>query len=194
MVLIPPELRQDTPPVTVGSGLICIVTGMGLPLMDDFMRARNRVMQWGEHPYVMGTNRSCGLIKTDMNFTLDRDNASYWRDVAMDPKSEWHSGQPGATKSREDYPWIDYWWPMVQGSGSSAWGAAKVLLLMGYEKVLLAGVPLEQGPYADNIYAPTFQDDMVTINSMRDRVKLDEWMHPHVSSMSGWTKEFLGGP
>jgi hypothetical protein len=58
--------------------------------------------------------------------------------------------------------------------------------------VYLAGVPLTQGPYADGLRAPTFQDDMKTIEMMRRIIEKDEWMHPHVRSMSGWTKEFLG--
>jgi hypothetical protein len=194
MVNIPPELRKHEPPVKVEfKKTYCIVTGMGQSLMDDFMRARNKVMQTGNMFNVMGANRSCQFIKTDMNFSLDRDNIQYWRDIAMSD-APWHSGQPGATRSKEDYPWVDYWWPMVMGSGSSAWGAAKVALLMGYERVVLCGAPLEPGPYADGIYATTFQDNMNTLGVMRGVIEKDKWMHPYVSSMSGWTKKVLGGP
>ena len=164
MVEIPPKLRKKPPPVIADEDVThCIVTGMGEPLMDDFMRAGNYLAKKGEVFDVIGANRSCQLIRTDMNFSLDRDNIRYWKSVSLNQSGPWHSGQPAATKSKKDYPWVYYWWPMVQGAGSSAWGAAKVAFLMGYEEVILCGVPLEQGPYADGIYAPTFQDDMITI-------------------------------
>ena len=193
MAEIPPEYRKQEPPIQVVTGNKCIVTGMGPTLMDDFLRARNHLKKGPYGFNVMGVNRSCQYIKTDENFTLDRDNAQYWRSVAINEKASWHSGQPAATRTHRHYPWIDYWWPMVQGSGTSAWGAAKVALMMGYEAVILAGCPLVQGPYADGVYAKTFQEDMKTIRHMQEVIKKDEWLHPHVRSMSGWTKKFLGG-
>ena len=196
MAEIPPELRDDRPAIDAVTPT-ALVTGMGQSLMDDFVRARNKVMKNEDHPAIIGVNRSCQFIKTHINFTLDRDNASYWRSVAIHPESQWYSVQPDATKTREDYPWIDGWWPKLAGSGSSAWFAAKAALIMGHERVILCGVPLEPGPYADGIYAPTFQDAEKfpsTIRTMREKMQLDEWTHGAVFSMSGWTKEFFGGP
>ena len=196
MVEIPPELRDDRPAIDAITPT-ALVTGMGQSLMDDFVRARNKVMKNEDHPAILGVNRSCQFIKTHMNFTLDRDNASYWRSVAIHPEGQWYSVQPDATKTYEDYPWIDGWWPKLAGAGSSAWFAAKAALIMGYERVILCGVPLEPGPYADGIYAPTFQDAgrfPTTIRTMREKMQLDEWTHEAVFSMSGWTKEFFGGP
>jgi hypothetical protein len=196
MVEIPPELRDDCPAIDAVTPT-ALVTGMGQSLMDDFVRARNKVMKNEDHPAIIGVNRSCQFIKTHINLTLDRDNASYWRSVAIHPEGQWYSVQPDATKTHEDYPWIDGWWPKLAGSGSSAWFAAKAALIMGYERVILCGVPLEPGPYADGIYAPTFQDAKKfpsTIRTMREKMQLDEWTHEAVFSMSGWTKAFFGGP
>jgi hypothetical protein len=201
MITIPPEQNRDTynsegklVSVPTFKGTVLVV-GTAEPMMHDFLRARNHVMRKGKPaPVAIGVNRTCQFIATDANFCLDRDNAEYWKFVAINKSAKWHSCQPGGAFAHRSFPWIDAWWPGVAGSGTSAWGAAKVAFMMGFDSVILCGSPLEQGPYADGLYAKTFQDDMQTINQMRMLIEQDTWMHPHVSSMSGWTREFLGAP
>lgn len=193
MINIPPELMDDRPDVTAPTPT-ALVCGMGQNLIDDFVRAMNKVMRHEKAPTIIGVNRSCQFIKTDLNFSMDRDNILYWKSVAVKKDAFWFSCRPDATKTHKDYPWVDGWWPKLAGSGSSAWFAAKASLIMGHERVILCGVPLEPGPYADGLHAPTFEDHTGTVRTMREVIQRDDWAHDAVSSMSGWTKEFFGSP
>tara|TARA_Y100000310_G_scaffold30586_1_gene29039 strand:- start:459 stop:1034 length:576 start_codon:yes stop_codon:yes gene_type:complete len=174
------------PPVPI------LIVGTAWNMMDDFLRARNRLE--GIPHRVWGINRTCQFIATDFNFTLDRDNASYWKSVAINKDAIWASAQPGATRRLEDYPWIDLWLSWLAGSGTSAWAACKYALETGDNEVILCGVPLEPGPYADGVIGRSFDGMTGTLNKFRQIIveqskSLDV---SRVRSMSGWTKEFFG--
>lgn len=178
----PPYPRRHAGPV--------IVAGTAWCLAEDMARARRVVSS----APVIGIRRTAMLMRCDFLFSLDRErlqecraaHQSCWqRDV------ETHSARPAAGHRAADYPYVDYWWRGVHGSGSSAWAAAKMALFMGFERIVLVGAPLDVGPYADETGAPTFDKEQ-NISKMRAKVLRDKWLHPFVSSMSGWTKEHLG--
>lgn len=82
------------------------------------------------------------------------------------------------------------------GNGSSALLAVMVALHLGYERLLLCGVPLEgaytlqgKGPeLRGRPNAPMFEMFRKAWTNQRLRLA------PHVRSMSGWTRGLFGGP
>lgn len=90
-------------------------------------------------------------------------------------------------------------WPFG-GHATSGWGAALVGVALGYDKVILCGMPLEDGPH--NGEPPwrrcTFTREAAStvdgqINSHWKKAR-DLAFKGKVKSMSGRTKEWLGSP
>ena len=85
-------------------------------------------------------------------------------------------------------PLIDY---LVQDwGGSSGLFAVKIALSLGFDKIILAGVPMEaaEGHFFD-------KKEWTACNQYRaawERHLKD--IQPYVRSCSGWTKRLLGGP
>lgn len=82
------------------------------------------------------------------------------------------------------------------GSGSSGLFAVEIALRMGYERLVLCGIPLtgtttiqesgeEERVRKGQPFIETFHDAWI---------RNFELLSPHVRSMSGWTREFLGDP
>jgi hypothetical protein len=98
---------------------------------------------------------------------------------------------PDPIADHKSHPLVDYWWRPARGMGSSSWSAMKVAKLMGYEEVILCGVPMEIVPYQNGIPALTFNKH---IPKYRQYIESDTHWHDNVYSMSGWTRELLGPP
>lgn len=93
-------------------------------------------------------------------------------------------GQPGIDRA------TDYRWPEMTGSGSSGLFAVKVAMEAGFDRIILAGVPMaaEGAHFFD---ASPWGD----VGSFLDawRIAMPR-ITPHVRSMGGWTKDLLGSP
>lgn len=137
---------------------------------------------------------------------IDRDKALAWKEGAIKEHGpiELHGGRPiaksggtlsiGKVKTRTKYPWYDYWWQHLQtGQGTSSMLAAKIAIAIGFDEVILCGAPLDREPYLDG------EDDWVHRTDRDMEVARHPWvkakyLHPYLSSMSGWTQELLGQP
>lgn len=86
----------------------------------------------------------------------------------------------------------DYRWPEAIG-GSSGWAARKMAAFMGFDRVILCGVPLSIGGYYGGGVSKPFQDQRI-LDQYRREVMADTDFHKGVFSMSGWTKEVFGCP
>jgi hypothetical protein len=92
------------------------------------------------------------------------------------------------------YSECDYLWD-IEGSkgGTSSILATMIALALGYDRVILAGVPLDNGGH---FYDPPgtncrFDSDFLKM----EWVKASEtWFRGRVRSMSGWTRTLLGVP
>jgi hypothetical protein len=84
---------------------------------------------------------------------------------------------------------VSYRYPGMDSSASSGGYAAKVALEDGYDRVVLAGVPMDSSSHFSR-GKPWLQRDSFTIGFNKSV--------PHfagrVRSLSGWTKEILGAP
>jgi hypothetical protein len=82
------------------------------------------------------------------------------------------------------------------GSGSSGLFAVEIALRLGYERLVLCGIPLTgRTTIQENGEEERLRKGQPFIASFRDAWVRDfELLSPHVRSMSGWTRELLGGP
>lgn len=115
-----------------------------------------------------------------------RKNAGYntnYQTIYFDKDTVWEGTPPKITRQ------MDFRWPGIE-TGSSGLYAVKIMLDLGYEKVVLAGVPMSPGG--------------------GHFVRKEQWDSCHlfrgawvgslyktlgrVKSMSGWTEEVLGSP
>lgn len=90
-----------------------------------------------------------------------------------------------------------YSWPWP-GHGTSALGAVYTGLAMGYETIVLCGVPLDNSP---NYFSPDWELRNFTREVGVKNGEMQYWaraaskcFHGRVKSMSGRTRELLGAP
>lgn len=96
---------------------------------------------------------------------------------------------------------VSYRFPGMTSSAGSGGYAAKVALDDGHEKVVLVGSPMEKsrGHFSRGVWVHEKTHSSPNAESNPDSFKVG-WEHalPHlkgkVKSMSGWTKQLLGGP
>lgn len=172
---------------------VCIVLGSAWTAHDDLKKAL------GVYPgaFLVGVNRSVEHYRCDMMVAIDRNNAQSWKETHVEKFGpvKLHGGRQGACGGLEAYPWYDYFWPELQyGGGTSSMLAARIAMAVGFDKVILCGAPLSNGPYLDG------EDDW----SRRNQNALNSYRGPwrkamhkgeifgKVYSMSGWTRELLG--
>jgi hypothetical protein len=94
---------------------------------------------------------------------------------------------------RPPMPWVDYWWEGVAHGGTSVWAARRLTKAMGFSLAVLCGAALSAGPYAHNGWQAAAWRDDGKIRHYRRLIERDIDFHPGARSMSGWTRELLGG-
>ena len=90
---------------------------------------------------------------------------------------------------------VKYVWPLTRDGGTTGLFAVLVALLMGYDRIILAGSPVDDSPA---FYHPApYPKDL----SYGRQIIRDEWQRAidgcfggRVKSLSGWTREQLGEP
>ena len=116
-----------------------LVVGSAACAIDDFREAR-----W-IYPTaaVMAVNRTANWIRADFLVSIDRRQAQMWREMQEGRFGKGHftqhGGKFGAGQTGPGaYPWFDHWWPGLQTGGTSAWLGAKILAVMGFDRIVLA--------------------------------------------------------
>jgi hypothetical protein len=102
------------------------------------------------------------------------------------PDSELGTAGKGSKIDRR----VSYRWPGMDASASSGGYAAKVALHDGFNRVVLAGVPMDVGAAHFTRGKPWLQRDSFTIGFQ----KSVPFFAGRVRSMSGWSKQLLGEP
>lgn len=85
--------------------------------------------------------------------------------------------------------YISYRWPGMTSSASSGIFAAKVALDDGFERVVLAGIPMDKSNHFSR-GKPWLQQE----SFIRGFEKATPFLKGRVKSMSGYTREVLGAP
>lgn len=88
-------------------------------------------------------------------------------------------------------------WNRPNGGGSSSLFATRIALELGYERVVLAGVPLEGQATLVDADGTEFVEEPSALGFgvyRRGWEKARDEIGEHVRSMSGWTRETFGEP
>lgn len=113
----------------------------------------------------------------------------------------------------EQKQFVDRMWDELAGTGgTSAWGAARIARLLGYEEIILCGCPLEVAKHGDYYHDQEIFKAAVKAGARRDRGEpfandnairgyqrfiesdLALGRGAGIRSMSGWTMKKLGAP
>lgn len=151
---------------------------------------------------VIAVNKAAEHIKAFavFSFHFERDKLGLW---ATEQNKRFGRGcavfAPGKKDwlehNQRNYPYVDHWAPETASRGSSGWCAARLARLLGFEEIVLCGVPVEGRRYADRTPARYWQGgDTNAVRQFRKAIEADRENHQGVYSMSGWTRELLGAP
>jgi len=185
------------PPRPANKGL-AIVCGGAWTVDDDYALALRRFPD----ATVIAVNGAAWRVRAHHLFSL---HPKDFIDRGWIQKQESRFG-PGfkvngaRAKNKADQEWrarensyVDRWWPGVSTAGTSVWGGARLAKAMGHDRILLCGAPMQPGPYAHGGPAPAFLESDI-LEQYRSAIAADTEMHKVTRSMSGWTREILGGP
>lgn len=186
----------SAPPYPYSHSGTVLVCGNAFCLRDDLERARD---MFPAAP-VIAVNGAAAEVKAFALFTQHPLNFTTWmtaqRERFGDGFTTHAAGKAHMTTKlgvQPPMPWVDYWWDHVAHAGTSTWGARRMAKLMGFERVILCGMPLSKGGYANGHMARAWQRED-KIAHYRKAVESDIDYHPGARSMSGWTRDLLGAP
>lgn len=171
----------------MGSGRVAVGGGLYETAWDDFAKVR----PWkGEI-----------MVVNDVGMHL-HDRVRHWVTLHAEYMPGWMayrkghlygSGDSPMTHGHKAKPGIEVLWEMDQLGGTSGLFACFLGMLLGYDEIVLAGVPMTgSGHYFDPPwYGSNFADKptqlvwkWAALNVFEGRVK----------SLSGWTRDLLGAP
>jgi hypothetical protein len=182
-------------PAQSGPVLVC---GNAWCLSDDLARVR---IDYPDAPVIV-VNGAAAHVKAQFLFTQHPRKLGGW---IVAQRTRFHndftthaSGSLGKLtklgKPVRDYgDLVQYWWPDARSAGSSGWAARILAKLMGFDEVILCGVPISLGSYEGGKLARDWQRE-ATVKHYQAAVLRDTAYHEGVRSMSGWTREMFGEP
>lgn len=112
-------------------------------------------------------------------YSNSREDIERWVDCRRDTLIQAY-GQVGQVHSLKDWPWT--------GRGSSGLGATLTGLALGYDRIILCGIPMDGSPH---YFDPPWMTSNVGLEDMKHWKKHDL---SKVRSFSGRTREHLGSP
>jgi hypothetical protein len=182
--------RQADPSYPLSHSGPVLVCGFGPGLFEDLEQAR---VLFPSAPIIV-VNRAARAVKGFAIYTLHAEEMGLFsREQAKRFGSDFtaHTGMTRYNPKKHTY--VDYYWKWSASKGSSSWSAAKMAHMMGFDFIVLCGVPLVTGNYADGTLAMPMQHQRI-IDVYREFILGDTEIHHKVKSMSGWTKEVFGEP
>lgn len=93
--------------------------------------------------------------------------------------------------SNESHPLVQYVWNL-KNCGGSAWLARRIAGSIGFDQVILCGCPMVPGNYA-NHRPGLLMGKPAIVNELLTQIERDADWHEGCYSMSGATKNILGG-
>ncbi len=193
--------RTSTPAYSTRESGTVLVLGHGFTLYDDYDRAR----ELRPAAAVIAVNKAAVEYPAAHIFSWHWDYESKLPQWARLQRENFGEGflvhsTPGRDRDTgilnpvpEGVDLVDYWWPGATANGSSSWMAVRMAHFMGWDEIILCGVPMEKGGYADGFMALDFQRDEA-VNRYRRGIAEQTEFHERTFSMSGWTKTLLGEP
>lgn len=127
--------------------------------------------------------------------TLHPEKLPAWRFLPDQQAEKEHRPRMKVHSNHDVWPQhlVDYVWPIHRDGGTSGIFGAIVGLLMGYSRVILAGIPCDRSPrFFDPYWKMHSLFGSETANNEWQMIK--EVFQGRVTSLSGRTKDILGGP
>lgn len=190
-------VAQRVQPPSPVSGT-CLVAGFGAGLFEDLARVE------AHRPGlpIIAVNGAAAHVPAFSIFSLhwEPEKLGQWAIQQREAFGEGFTvhacGKPEwEYHNRINYPYVDHWWDGVISRGSSGWAAARLALAMGFDEVVLCGVPMDRCKYADGNLAVMFQSSLTSsLSVFRKAIELDTVTRTRCFSMSGWTADLLGLP
>lgn len=179
------------------SGVV-LVCGSAACLLDDLAAAKR--LGYGE-TFRIAVNGAAAYVKADALFSQHALLLEKWarEQRKFHDDFEVHTAGIRHRKTKlgiepASMPWIDYRWQGVSSNASSGWGARRLAHAMGFDMVILCGVPLDHGPYVNGWTGHAWRKERGAVDHYRRELGADIDWHGGCRSMSGWTRELLGGP
>lgn len=187
---VPPYSYQHS-----GSVLVC---GNAWCLFEDF-QAASRLRP--DAP-VIAVNGAARNVRASFLFTqhprkfptwIEAQRSRFWSEFTTHAAGRAHTRTNIGVKI-EDWPFVDHWWEGIATGGTSGWGARRLAAALGFTEVILCGMPLEPGGYAEGGIASKSNRSVATMQHYREQILADTAMHAGVVSLSGWTRDTFGRP
>lgn len=176
-----------------------ILCGSAPCLLEDFGEASART----PHSAVLVVNEAGRVVRGAHLMTQHPEKASWFRERSLNPTITIHTGKP---RERAWQPDIDVYWPDCVTLATSGGSAIAIALRMGFESIILCGMPMNGGDgyfsqSAMKTDEPRFGLEPAEsgyIRGYKDRLIDFTEKHPEalqrVRSLSGFTREVFGAP
>jgi hypothetical protein len=134
--------------------------------------------------------------KIDHWFSLHPAYLPFWMGLRLGHAlDEGHRPKLHCHKRKPSTPTIDYEWGLDNNGATSGFYAAQVAVCLGYEHILLVGVPGDNtGRFFDAPWETGNYGDRSVTLAWRQMVDKYPILSERVRSVSGWTRELFGAP
>lgn len=168
-----------------------IIIGGARCVWDDYQKLRDT----GFDDSVMAVNEVGCFFDRPLNHWVSM-HANYLTHWVALRKGHSMMGHECLTHTREPYPGIRVVWDIQNYGPFSGLFAAQVAVALGYEKIVLCGVPQDgSGRFFDPPWMPGGEhSDENSKKAFRNTVEQTPELKRSVRSMSGWTRALFGAP
>lgn len=184
--------RQSLP----DQALIC---GSAPALLEEFDASTIRMPEAS----VIAVNESARVIHADFLMTQHPEKAERFRKLSRNPGIIVHTGKP---RERALQPGIHVYWPGCVTLATSGGSAIAIALRMGFERILLCGMPMNGGDgyfkqsavqqdeprfgleSPDSEYIRGYQNKLIEFTEKQPEAL------ERVRSLSGFTRDLFGAP
>jgi hypothetical protein len=161
-----------------------IITAGGKSMWEDFARAKELRPQ----AHIMAINVSAIVIMhVNHIYSMHFKQISIirkWREVEF-------AGAKFITHANKEWEGVDYTWYLTGQVSTSGFAAVTLGHLLGYDEIILAGVPMDGSGY---FYKPEINPTFDDVHREKEISWMKEKLGHKVRSMSGKTKEAFGLP
>jgi hypothetical protein len=174
--------REYIPDIAGTYSGVCVIVGSGGGMWEDYAKIKDEGFD------IMGVNVGGQFIPSLTHlFSWHCQQISA---ISKFRKAEFH-GKEFLTHSVRAYDGIDYVWYLSGGASMSGISAIDLCWLLGYRKIILCGVPMDDSGY---FYGRAKNPEVCDKYRQEEVLRLKQKFGDNVKSLSGYTKEIYGSP
>lgn len=174
--------REYIPDIAGTYSGTCVIVGSGGGMWEDYYKIKDK--GWD----VMGVNVGGQFLPSLTH--LFSWHCKQITAIKAFRQAEFH-GLEFLTHSVREHPGVDYVWYLTGGASMSGISAIDLCWLLGYRKVILCGVPMDDSGY---FYGRPKNPDVCDKWRKEEVQRLKDIYGESVKSLSGYTKEIFGYP